>query len=124
MGSTAVSFSALSKKLTSLNSDLSPHSSRMPFNSGEGAGPLGFSTARTKARQQLDQALAVPPSVGDPGYVAPPNLNVTPVTPMPVPGQDDLASIAARRQSIQQQLARRGRVSTILSNAQNEPLGG
>jgi|SRR6267378_3424710 len=43
---------------------------------------------------------------------------------MPVPGQDDLANIASRRRSIQSQLARRGRLSTILSQGFYEPLGG
>src|SRR5690242_17108259 len=60
------------------------------------------------------------------GYKPPPETpTVTPVTPMPIPGQDDLANIAARRQSIEQQLLRRGRLSTILTSPQtNEPLGG
>lgn len=53
---------------------------------------------------------------------APPE--VPPATKMPVPGQDDLANIAARRRSVAAQLARRGRLSTILSQPQSEPLGG
>lgn len=49
---------------------------------------------------------------------------LTPVTPMPVPGQDDLSNIAAQRRSLADQLRRRGRLSTILSQPQSEPLGG
>ena len=48
---------------------------------------------------------------------------LTPPTPMPIPGQDSLANIMARRASIAAQLARRGRLSTILSQIQPEPLG-
>jgi hypothetical protein len=45
--------------------------------------------------------------------------------PMPVPGPDDPSTINARRNSIQAQLLRRGRLSSILSQgAQSEPLGG
>jgi len=51
----------------------------------------------------------------------------TPATPpperMPVPGPDTIEAISARRRSIQAQLARRGRLSTILTG-QDEPLGG
>jgi hypothetical protein len=53
---------------------------------------------------------------------APPEI--TPPTPMPIPGQDTLEAVTARRRSIQAQLARRGRLSTILSQPQAEPLGG
>lgn len=119
MGSAASSFSALSRGLSNANNHFSVFGGRAAI------GPLGTSNVNTKIRQTLDPAFGVPKGPGDSGYQAPPpDPTVTPVTPMPVPGQDDLASIAARRQSIQQQLARRGRVSTILSNAQNEPLGG
>lgn len=59
-----------------------------------------------------------------PGEIAQPEIAPTPPTVMPVPGQDDLANIAARRRSVQAQLLRRGRLSTILSQPQNEPLGG
>src|SRR3977135_3654447 len=48
----------------------------------------------------------------------------TPVTPMPIPGQDDLSNIAARRRYIEEPFRRRGRMSTVLSNPQAEPLGG
>ena len=48
---------------------------------------------------------------------------ITPPTPMPIPGQDAIANIMARRASIAAQLARRGRLSTILSQSQPEPLG-
>lgn len=50
--------------------------------------------------------------------------SVTAPTPMPIPGQDTLEAIRARRSSIQAQLARRGRLSTILSSPSFEPLGG
>lgn len=45
-------------------------------------------------------------------------------TAMPIPGQDALANIISRRRSIQAQLARRGRLATILSQPATEPLGG
>lgn len=123
MSGVAQSFSQLSRAGTSFNS-------RWPslaIPGGQklgGLGPLGFSGPRTQVRQQLDKTFGVPPSEGDPGYVPPGPPVVTPVTPMPIPGQDDLANISARRKSIEQQLFRRGRMSTVLSNPQTEPLGG
>jgi len=59
------------------------------------------------------------PNRGDPEFdpVLP-----TPI-PMPDPSPTSQASIAARRRSIQAQALRRGRMSTILSQAQSEPLG-
>lgn len=56
-----------------------------------------------------------------------PAPTVTPPTPMPTPG--DAASKAAKRQSITEQMRRRGRASTILTDgsggpAVNDPLGG
>lgn len=52
---------------------------------------------------------------------------VTPVTPMPTPG--DANSKAAKRASITEQMRRRGRASTILTDGTggpvvNDPLGG
>lgn len=122
MSGAAQSFSQLSRGLTNVNNRLGINT----FGAGLGKiGPLGFSGPRTQGRQQLDKTFGVPPSEGDPGYVPPPGPPVvTPVTPMPIPGQDDLSNIAARRKSIEQQLFRRGRMSTVLSNPQNEPLGG
>jgi len=55
-----------------------------------------------------------------------PNINIPAIpgpTPMPIPGADDMSTILARRASISAQLARRGRLSTILSQPQSEPLG-
>lgn len=123
MSSIGQSFSQLSKGFTSLNSKLAL---RIPYgpSSTEEIGPIGPTTGRNRLRRGLDKAFGVLPSEGDPGYVPPANPQITPVTPMPIPGQDDLASMAARRQSIQQQLFRRGRFSTILSDPQSEPLGG
>lgn len=121
MSGAAQSFSQLSHGLTSLNKRLS-----IPTYFDRGTvGPLGFNKPRDQGRQQLDKVFGVPPVEGDPGYVPPPGPPVvTPVTPMPIPGQDDLSNIAARRKSIEEQLFRRGRLSTVLSNPQNEPLGG
>lgn len=123
MTSLAQSFSQLSRAGTSLNSKWPS----LAIPGGQklgGLGPLGFSGPRTQVRQQLDKTFGVPPSEGDPGYVPLVSPAVTPVTPMPIPGQDDLANIAARRKSIEEQLFRRGRLSTVLSNPQSEPLGG
>ena len=81
-------------------------------------GQTNISSAERRRTQQASQDFGItpPPQPGD--------TNPTPVTPMPIPGQDDLANIAARRKSIEQQLFRRGRLSTILSNPLSEPLGG
>ncbi len=62
--------------------------------------------------------------VDKPAQIAEPVPEVAPPTPMPIPGQDTLEAVTARRRSIQAQLARRGRLSTILSQPQAEPLGG
>lgn len=59
-----------------------------------------------------------------PSIVEPPPPPIEPPTVMPVPGQDDLSNIAARRRSVREQLARRGRLSTILTQPQSQPLGG
>jgi len=42
---------------------------------------------------------------------------------MPDPDPSSRESIAARRRSVQAQALRRGRMSTILSQSQAEPLG-
>ena len=113
------SFSQLSAGLTSLNRRLSfgPHIL------GIGPpGPLGFSEPRTRARQILDKDFGVAPKEGDPGYPAP--LVPTPVTPLAGNDPTDLNIIAARRRSIEEQMRRRGRMSTVLSSPQIEPLGG
>ena|SRR5260221_9746315 len=60
-------------------------------------------------------------------YTAPPEPDQptpTPVTPMPGNDPSDLNIISARRRSIEEQMRRRGRMSTVLSNPQAEPLGG
>jgi hypothetical protein len=118
MSSVAQSFSQLSASLTKRSKELGVGGGRANM------GVLGPTLGRTVMRQQLDKTLGVAPIEGDPGYVAPPSLNVTPVTPMPVPGVDDLSNVAARRRSIEDQLRRRGRMSTVLGGAQTEPLGG
>lgn len=121
MSGAAQSFSNLSNALTNINKRLS-----IPTYGDRGTvGPFGFNLPREQGRQALDKAFGVPPVEGDPGFVPPPGPPVvTPVTPMPIPGQDDLTNIAARRKSIEEQLFRRGRLSTVLSNPQSEPLGG
>jgi len=55
----------------------------------------------------------------------PPEMTPTPppVIPMPDPSPESAANIAARRRSVQAQLLRRGRMSTILTQPQSEPLG-
>jgi hypothetical protein len=118
MGSVAESVSQITYGLTKLNN-------KTAIGGGQARlGAVGFTGGLEKSRRAHDNIWDVPPSPGDSGYVAPATPNVTPVTPMPIPGQDDLANISARRRSIEQQLARRGRLSTVLSNPQNEPLGG
>lgn len=49
---------------------------------------------------------------------------IPPVIPMPDPDPSSQGSIAARRRSVQAQMLRRGRMSTILTQPQSEPLGG
>src|SRR5258706_7435159 len=121
MGGIAQTFSSVSRRLTGLNDKFGINT---PVAGGGKIGPLGFSGPRTRARVALDETFGVPPSPGDPGFIDTTPVVPTPVTPMPVPGQDDLANIAARRRSIDEQLRRRGRVSTVLSSPQSEPLGG
>jgi hypothetical protein len=112
-------FSSFSHALTDINRKVGIGGGRASV------GPFGPSNPRERGRRAIDPVFGVPPVEGDPGYVPPPTPPVvTPVTPMPVPGQDELANIEARRRSISEQLARRGRASTILSNPQTEPLGG
>lgn len=121
MSSLAKSFSELTAAGTALNRKFTPGGGRA---SGIG-GPIGPSTLFEQTRRTLDKSFGIPPIEGDPGYTPPPASPVlTPVTPMPIPGQDDLANISARRRSIEEQMRRRGRVSTVLSGQQSEPLGG
>lgn len=49
---------------------------------------------------------------------------LTAPTAMPDPSADSIANVYARRTSIAAQLARRGRLSTFLSQPKMEPLGG
>lgn len=109
-----------SAKLSKANLKLSPKIGR---NSLVGSpGPLGFTKPRDKLRQELDERFEVEPREGDPGYVPPPQAPVVPPPiPMPDPDPSSRESIAARRRSVQAQALRRGRVSTVLSQA--EPLG-
>lgn len=120
MTSLAQSFSQLTAAGTALNRKFTPGGGRA---SGIG-GPIGPSTLFEQTRRTLDRPFKIAPVEGDPGYVPPASPVVTPVTPMPIPGQDDLANISARRRSIEEQIRRRGRVSTVLSSPQSEPLGG
>src|SRR6266853_2926887 len=107
----AESFSQLSAGLTSLKKRLSFG----PKIGGIGPpGPLGFSEPRTRLRQSLDKDFGVAPRVGDPGFPDP--VVPTPVTPLAVNDPTDLNIIAARRQSIEEQIRRRGRMSTVLTN--------
>ena len=114
--------SNISAKLSEANLKLSPKIGR---NSRIGSpGPLGFTKPRDKFRQELDETFDVAPREGDPGYVPPPGPPVVPAPiPMPDPDSSSQASIAARRRSVQAQALRRGRMSTILSQSQSEPLG-
>jgi len=124
----ASTFSSVTRKLDELSSKMSTATAIAFGRPGGGraaSGPLGPVTLSPKIRRQLDEGFGVPPSQGDPGYVPPPEPPVIPPpTPMPDPDLSSLGSIAARRRSIQAQLARRGRMSTILSQGQPEPLGG
>lgn len=84
------------------------------------AGPAPLPTALSDWNQQAgDKVTGAPPLTDEPPVPA-----IPPPTPMPIPGQDDPTNIAARRRSIQAQLARRGRLATILTQPQAEPLGG
>lgn len=122
MGSVSQTFSDLSAGLTNLNKRLAVN---VPLGKGvRQVGPLGFSEGRTRIRQELDKTLSVSPREGDPGYVPPAEPVLTPVTPLVGNDPTDLNIIAARRRSIEDQLRRRGRMSTVISNPQNEPLGG
>lgn len=90
-----------------------------------------FNKSQAAVRKKLDEKWGVEPkevSREDPavryeGEEAVPEAPavVPPVTPMPDPG-DPFVRATTRRRSVQSQLARRGRMSTILS--QSEPLGG
>jgi len=79
--------------------------------------PLGSAISKYKGANLDPYHLYTP--VPEPDTVTP-----TPVTPMPGVDPTDLNTIAARRRSIEEQLRRRGRMSTVLSNPQAEPLGG
>lgn len=48
---------------------------------------------------------------------------VTPVVAMPAPGPKDPNATAAKRKSIAEQLRRRGRASTIMTNLSDDTLG-
>lgn len=72
--------------------------------------------------QRAEDRANTPAPIIDPGEDL--NTDIPAVPRMPVPGPNSLDTIRARRLSIQAQLARRGRLSTILSQPQYEPLGG
>lgn len=66
-------------------------------------------------------APAAAPVAAAPAVTAP---VVTPPTPAPIPLPDDQAVQASKTKSIADQIARRGRASTILTNQTSDTLGG
>lgn len=73
--------------------------------------PFDFGIVSSKA---IDALMPKSNKIGDAPAVTPPPL-------MPTP--DDAAMIAARKRSLAEQISRRGRASTILTNDNAEKLG-